>query len=318
MCIRDRDYGSARWVNIDQKGGGRYLAENHSYAKQSVAHNTLVINEISHYEGKVKKAEANHPEQYFFDSSDPNIHAVRAKEMHAYPDVEMHRTLFLLKDENFRNPLLIDVFRVASEKENQYDLPTWFQGHLLSANFEYEAQTQQLTTLGNAHGYQHLWKEASGKSDGKGNQVTWFRHLNNGGGQKTRGKFFTLTTSSQSDDELIFVRAGANDPNFNLRHDPAFIQRRKGTSTVFASVIEAHGTYNPVSEIPMSPFSGVQSVLVLHDSKEYTVIKITHQSGKTWTVAIANEDTNEMSDHQVKKGNEVMEWEGVFGIKIEN
>ena len=40
-----QDYGAARWVNIDQKGGGRYLVENNTWAKQSIAHNTLVINE---------------------------------------------------------------------------------------------------------------------------------------------------------------------------------------------------------------------------------------------------------------------------------
>ncbi|MCB0641617.1 MAG: heparinase II/III family protein, partial [Phaeodactylibacter sp.] len=116
-----QDYGSARWVNIDQKGGGRYLPENQSFAKQSVAHNTLVINETSHYEGQVKAAEANHSDLYFFDAHNPELQAVSAKELHAYPDAMMHRTLILLKDSNFRNPLLIDIFRVSSERENQYD-----------------------------------------------------------------------------------------------------------------------------------------------------------------------------------------------------
>ena len=51
-----QDYGSARWVNIDQKGGGRYLPENQTYAKQTVAHNTLVVNGVSQYEGSVKKS----------------------------------------------------------------------------------------------------------------------------------------------------------------------------------------------------------------------------------------------------------------------
>lgn len=312
-----QDYGAARWVNIDQKGGGRYLKENHSYAKQSIAHNTLVLNETSHYEGKVKEAEANHPDQYFFDVSNPKVQVVSAKEVHAYPDAQMHRTLVLLKDENFRNPLLIDVFRVESEKENQYDLPIWFQGHLLSSNFEYAAQTEQLNTLGKGHGYQHIWKEASGKSSGEGNQVTWFGHLEEGGGH-TRGKFFTMTTSSMADDELIFARAGANDPNFNLRHDPTFIQRRKAKSTIFAAAIESHGTYNPVSETPLSPFSGLKSVEVIHDSKEYTVVQITHNAGKTWRLAIANEDASEKSKHQVKIGEDKLEWTGVLELTIEN
>ena len=268
-----QDYGAARWVNIDQKGGGRYLKENHSYAKQSIAHNTLVINETSHYEGKVKEAEAHHPDQYFFDVKNPNVQAVSSKDIHAYPDVVMHRTMILLKDENFRNPVVVDVFRVESENENQYDLPTWFQGHILSTNFEYTAQTQQLTTLGNDHGYQHIWEEANGKPVGESNQVTWFTHQGDGGGE-VRGKFFTMTTSAMPNDELIFARAGANDPNFNLRHDPVFIQRRKGGNSIFASVIESHGIYNPVSEIPLSPFSELESIEVIHNNEDLSLIHI--------------------------------------------
>lgn len=312
-----QDYGAARWVNIDQKGGGRYLSENRSYAKQSIAHNTVIINETSHYKGKVKAAEAAHPDQYFFDVKNPNIQAVSAKEKHAYPDVEMHRTLLLLKDDNFRNPLLIDIFRVDSKQESQYDLPTWFQGHLLSTNFEYAKQTQRMTTLGNDHGYQHLWEEANGKSDGKGNQVTWFNHLNDGGGQMS-GKLFTLTTASLPNDELIFARAGANDPNFNLRPDPAFIQRRRAASTVFAAVVESHGVYDPVSETPLSPFSSIKSVEVLQDSHDYTVVRITHQTGKTWMVAIANQDASEKAKHQLKVGEVSYEWSGVFSLKTDN
>ena len=309
-----QDYGSSRWVNIDQKGGGRYLKENKTFAKQSIAHNTLVIDETSHYEGKVKVAEAHHPDQYFFDVKNPNVQVVSAKEMHAYSDAKMHRTFVLLKDENFRNPILIDVFKVDSEQERQYDLPTWFQGHLISTNFDLVAQTEQLTTLGKKHGYQHIWKEANGMSDEKGNQVTWFTHKGDGGGQ-VRGKIFTITTSSEADDELMFGRLGANDPNFNLRHDPVFIQRRKTTSTVFASVIESHGTYDPVSEIPLNPFSELKSVEVIHDSKDYTVVQISHQKGKTWTLALANQDASEKKSHQLNLRGQAFNWQGPFYLK---
>jgi len=309
-----QDYGAARWVNIDQKGGGRYLKENHSYAKQSIAHNTLVINETSHYEGKVKNAEAHHPDQYFFDVKNPNVQAVSAKEMHAYADAKMHRTLILLKDENLRNPLLIDVFKVTSENKNQYDFPIWFHGHLLSTNFEYSAQTNRLSTLGNGHGYQHIWEEASGKSMGEGNQVTWFAPQGTGGGEKF-GKVFTMTTSSDKNDELIFARAGANDPNFNLRPDPVFIQRRKGENSIFASVIESHGTYDPISETPSNPFSSVKSVEVVYDSKEYTVVLISHNSKKTWTVAISNLNNSADAMHEVMVGKEIFKWKGAFNLK---
>ncbi|WP_217272050.1 heparinase II/III family protein [Sphingopyxis sp. BSNA05] len=39
------DYGAARFLNIEAKDGGRYLPENESWAKQTIAHNTLVVDE---------------------------------------------------------------------------------------------------------------------------------------------------------------------------------------------------------------------------------------------------------------------------------
>lgn len=299
-----QDYGAARWVNIDQKGGGRYLKENKTFAKQSIAHNTLVINEKSHYGGSVKKGEANSPDLYYVDIENKDCQILSAKEKHAYDGTEMHRTLILLQDENFRNPLLLDIFRVKTDKENQYDLPLWFMGHLLSTDFDYQAEMTGLKTLGIDHGYQHLWKEATGKPANESLQMTWFGN----------SRFYTETAAAQKEDELIFARGGANDPEFNLRHDPVFIQRRKAKSTVFFNVIESHGRYNPVSEIPLSPFSGIEKAEVLHDTDSYTVTRLTHNTGKTWTVAIANENTDNTVEHEVKVGDQIIKWKGVYHI----
>ena len=300
-----QDYGSARWVNIDQKGGGRYLKENKTFAKQTIAHNTLTVNETSHYDAQVKTADLNHPDQYFFNIENPEIQAVSAKEMNAYEGIEMHRTMLLLKDENFRNPLVIDIFRVDSKTENQYDMPTWFMGHLLSTNFDLETELEGLKPLGKKYGYQHLWKESTGKTSGESAQICWF------GG----GKFFTSTFATGENDEVIFARPGANDPNFNLRHDPAFIHRKKDIkSTIFASVIESHGRYNPVSEIPLSPFSGIEKVEVIHDSKDYTVVRFSAKAGKVWTVAVANQDASERTKHKVKIGKEKLKWNGAYSV----
>lgn len=309
-----QDYGAARWVNIDQKGGGRYLKENQSFSKQTIAHNALAVNEKSHYNGSVKAAETSHPDPYFFDVKNPNIQVVSAKENHAYEDVKMHRTFVLLKDESLKNPILIDVLKVTSAKENGYDLPTWFHGHLLSTNFDYDRQMNSMTTLGTGHGYQHIWKEASGKSSGESTQLTWFTPQTIGSGE-VEGKIFTMTTSATPEDELILARAGANDPSFNLRPDPVFIQRRTGVNTVFASVIESHGTYDPVSEIPSNPFSEFKSVVVIYDQPDYTAIKITQQEGKVWTLILANTDASEQSTHQLKIEEKMFAWKGPYLIK---
>ena len=46
---------------------------------------------------------------------------------------------------------------------------------------------------------------------------------------------------------------GANDPEFNLRNEQTLIIRKKNTkNTVFASIIESHGTYDPVSELAIN------------------------------------------------------------------
>jgi hypothetical protein len=226
----------------------------------------------------------------------------------------MHRTLVLLKDENFKNPILIDVFKVTAKDTHQYDLPTWFQGHLIANSFDLETRTNSLNTLGKDHGYQHIWEEAKGKTKGETNQLTWFGYQGSGSGQK-EGKLFTLTTATYAGDQLILGRAGADDPNFDLRNDPVFIQRRKGRNTVFASVVESHGIYDPVSEIPINPFPSIKSVTVIHDSREYTVINITSQKDKNWTLAIANEDVSNQRKHQLKIKKRNIEWQGSYMIK---
>ncbi|RMG79775.1 MAG: heparinase [Bacteroidetes bacterium] len=301
-----QDYGAARWVNIDQKGGGRYLPENKTFAKQSIAHNTLVVNEMSHYDGKVKDAEAHHPDVYFTDLTGKNYQVAAADEKHAYPQAALHRTVALLKDETLKNPLFVDVFRVASGVENQYDLPVWFQGHLLSANFEYAAATDTLTTLGTKNGYQHIWREATGKPAADNAQITWFNN----------GKFFSLTSLVSPSDELVFGRTGAHDPEFNLRRDPCFLIRRKGAkSSVFISILEPHGAYNPVAEIPEDPFGHIESVRLIFDSDAYTIFDFRNINGRVWTVFLANQNADKSARHAVRAEGKMYEWTGPFAFR---
>jgi len=300
-----QDYGAARWVNIDQKGGGRYLKENQTFAKHSVAHNTVVFNEKSHYNASVKEADTKSPDLYYFNIDDENTQVVSAKEQHAYPGSELQRTLLLLKLEEFKNPILLDIFKVTSDQNNQYDLPIWFMGHLLSTNFKYNTETTSLTTLGSDYGYQHIWKEAVGISKSGMAQVTWFGD----------GNFYTQSSAADANDELIFGRPGANDPEFNLRHDPVFIHRKKNTSnTVYASVIESHGVYSTVTEIPLNPFSTISSVSVLHDDKDYTAVEFS-DSKNVWTVLLCNTDADKTKSHSLNIKDKMYTWRGPFKIE---
>ncbi len=75
-----QDYGLARFVNIEQKGGGNYLKENKTWAKQTIAHNTVTQNETSHYNGKYEIGSQNHPDLHYFSSDNKNVQASSAKE----------------------------------------------------------------------------------------------------------------------------------------------------------------------------------------------------------------------------------------------
>jgi hypothetical protein len=52
------DYGAARFLNVEAKAGGRYLPENDSWAQQTVAHNTLVVDEKSQFGANTDTGEA--------------------------------------------------------------------------------------------------------------------------------------------------------------------------------------------------------------------------------------------------------------------
>jgi len=226
-----QDYGAARWVNIDQKAGGRYLPENNSWAKQSIAHNTLVVDQKSHFNGDYDVANLHHSELVFFDVSNPAVQLASAKETNAYDDVDMYRSLILWSDEHFDRPILIDIFSVFSEGSHSYDLPYHHAAQLIALEPNYKITSP--TVMSASSGYQHLYKEGIAKVDTKQVKATFFK----------ADKFYSITAAAQTGDEVILARIGANDPNFNLRKDPVFIHRRpEAKNSTFISLIESHGT----------------------------------------------------------------------------
>ncbi|ASG63686.1 hypothetical protein CEW81_15490 [Kluyvera genomosp. 3] len=66
-----QDYGFARWVNVEPKFGGRYVAENNGYAKKTVAHNTVVVDEGCQNQGDKERAAARYGNTHFFTGSGP-------------------------------------------------------------------------------------------------------------------------------------------------------------------------------------------------------------------------------------------------------
>lgn len=293
-----QDYGAARWVNVDQKAGGRYLPENKTWAKQTIAHNTLTVNETSHFGGVFKVANAHHSEPYLFETETDGYQLCSAKERNAYPGMELHRTMILLEDPALVRPLVLDLLRTAGESIVQYDLPYYFQGHLLTTNFDFQIEKRP-SILGQAAGYQHLWKEAGGAARAM-NQMTFMED----------NRFYTLHTQGLEGDSLLLVRCGANDPNFNLRRDPAMLLRRKAASSLFFTVLEAHGSYSPVTEIPLHPYPEVSSMEILHNDSQYSVVRVEMQNELSWTCFLANQHPEASHKHELTLSGKSYQWTG--------
>jgi len=297
-----QDYGLARYVNIEQKGGGNYLKENSTWAKQTVAHNTLVQNEVSHFEGKYEIGSQHHSELHFYDDTNSDVQVVSATESNAYPGTDMQRTMALIKNESFEKPFLLDILKVRSNKENQYDLPFYFMGQVMQVNFDYEAPTT-LSPLGDKNGYQHLFLEGSGKPESDHTQFLWM----------DSGKFYTLTSATNPSDELLFTRIGANDPEFNLRREAALMIRRKGAQdTVFASVVEPHGSYSPVSELALNTNSNISALKVVHDDERYTAVSINDLQERTSLFILSNKDASKSVKHRLRVGDKTYRWKGPY------
>ncbi|WP_430410204.1 alginate lyase family protein [Kordia sp.] len=300
-----QDYGLARYVNIEQKGGGNYLKENKTWAKQTIAHNTITQNETSHFQGKYKIGSKNHSEKYIFDVSDENLQIASAKETNAYPGTDLQRTMVLLNDPFFSKPIVLDIMKVTSAKANQYDLPFYYLGQLIQTNFTYEV-TNPPTELGTKNGYQHLYKEAEATSNGENAKLNWL--LNN--------KFYSVTTTTSANDEIFLARIGANDPEFNLRKEPAIIIRKKNTkNAVFASVIESHGTYSPVSEFAVNAYSNVKHIEVVYDDAKYTAIIIETTENTTKLFIISNNTNSKETTHTLSINEKNYTWKGTHTLQ---
>lgn len=293
-----QDYGAARWVNIEQKDGGGYLKENNSWAKQSIAHNTVVVNGQTQFNGSVQVADTFYGTPYLFDSNTKGYQVMSASETNGYEGINMQRTFVLIEG---KKSIVLDLFKISSEKKNTYDFPLYFKGDVMKTSFALRV-SKELVPMGINNGYQHLWKEASGLVSDDKLSFSWF----------DKGSFQTISSAVHAGDSVLFARVGANDPSFNLRREPVFIIRRTNTdSTLFANVYEVHGNYTPVEEIATDAYSSIRKVSIVHDSMNYSVVKIEHVNGKVDYFSIANNNSDASAKHVVEIGNQKLEWTGV-------
>ncbi len=298
-----QDYGLARFVNIEQKGGGNYLPENSSWAKQTIAHSTITQDETSHFNGDYATGSQHHSALHFFDATNDHIQVVSAVETNAYPGTVLHRTLAVINEDGFEKPFLLDVFRVRSEVTHQYDLPFYYFGQVIDTNFNFALPPTQ-RPLGDDNGYQHLFLTAAGDAAEAGpSQLTWLDNR----------KFYTLTVATRPRDTLLFTRIGAKDRAFNLRSEPGFMVRRSEASdTIFASIVEPHGSYDPVPEQALNARSSITNLAVVHDDAQYTAVRFESRTGNTHTFIVSNAEAVDDVRHTLDIGDARYEWSGPY------
>lgn len=299
-----QDYGAVRFINVEPKNGGRYLPETASWARQTIAHNTVTVDEKSHYGGKMSVSSKHHADRHFFSTSDSMLQVMSAKAVGVYPGVEMQRTMALVRDAGFAKPIVLDMFRVVSKENHSYDLPFYYLGQFIYTNVKYAAFDTRRTTVGAANGYQHLWKEAEGKASGPV-RVTWL----------SGGQYYSVVSAADTSTLVLFARIGASDPQFNLRHDPVFILRQQGNTHVFASVIEPHGSFNPVTELAPGATGAVESVRVIGTDDTGTVVEISGKNSMRWLFMVAHGPASDSASHTIRLGGTTYSWTGNFSLK---
>lgn len=304
-----REYGFCRWVNVEPKFGGRYLDENKSYARQTIAHNAVTIDEQCQNGFDVDRADSVHGLPHFFKVEGSEINGMSAFANDHYPNTDMQRSVFMLNLDELEAPLLLDLYRIEGEGEHQYDYSHQYDGQIVRTNFDYQS-FGELNTLGDDFGYQHLWKVASGKVQDTA-LVSWLQN----------NTYYTwLGTSSSAkqngDNEVIFTRTGANDPSFNLRSEPAFILRSKGESTLFASVLETHGYFNEEFEQSVNARGQVKDIRVVGYNAVGSIVEITTEKSLV-TVMISNVlGADDQTPHQVELNGKTYSWNGFYSLEV--
>lgn len=292
------DYGAARFLNIEAKSGGVYLPENNSWAKSTVAHNTLVVNERNQFGGDWRVGEDRAPEVLFFDRVE-GTQIVSARQTGAYDGVVFTRTQALVEHPDLGLPVVIDLLRATGSAAARYDLPLHYNGHIMNLGFEAQRAVAERPVLGQADGYQHLWVDASSALAEGARSLTWLLD----------GRFYTWRFGASAPSRVILAESGANDPDFNLRREPVLIQRVDGQADAsFFGVLEPHGRYDGTAETVSGADSRIQDIRrVRGEGAEVIVLTLT--SGKTLAVGVADDPATGV-EHSVSTDGQTWAWTG--------
>lgn len=295
------DYGAARFLNVEAKDGGRYLAENESWAKQTIAHNTLVVNQTSDFGGDWRQGQTKPARQIFYaDAGATRISTSRMDD--AWPGVRFRRTLAQLTIDGLKQPVVLDLLTVQGDKPAQYDLPLHYAGQFIDTGFPLTSHVAERPVLGAKAGYQHLWVDATGTPGADNATFTWL----NG------GRFYTYRMLPPAGASVIFAESGANDPKFDLRREPVLIERVSGAKdAAFVSLLEPHGAYDPSAETTTGSTSRIRALAHVR-AADADLVTITQANGHTTTLAVADNGEPTKAHHAVIDG-KAFDWKGHWG-----
>ena len=155
--------------------------------------------------------------------------------------------------------------------------------------------------LGKANGYQHLWVDGTGTKAGKA-RLTWMHG----------SRFYSYHMLPPAGARFIVAESGANDPEFNLRREPALIQRVEGAAdATFVSLLEPHGAYDAAAETVVASSARV-AALEHRQEKGADLVLITLVDGRRVALAVAD-DTTADAKHSLTVDGRTMTWTGPVG-----
>ncbi len=299
------DYGFGRWINVEPKYGGRYLPENESWAMQTIAHNTVAVDGSTQNLGDEDAAEATSGQRHFFEAEGAQAKAMSARADTHYEGVAMQRTMLLVRDERLSYPVVIDLFRLASDVSRQYDYPIHYSGQPIAYNLDFQTRAGMLHPLGEDSGYQHIWETARAAT----NETIRFTWLDG-------HRYYSIVSAGAPGTEALLGRTGANDPNFNLRSEPVLIVRRQASDHLFASVIEPHGYFNEARERSAQARPRIKEVRVVGHDDRGSVVEIEGEGGLFWRVMANNGPPSKTTEHTVSFDGKTYAWTGNFKIEF--
>ena len=298
------DYGASRFLNVEPKNGGHYLPENASWAKQTIAHNTLVVDQSSQFSSDWVAAERTSPTILAFDDATGASFAAAEIDT-AYDGVNLQRVVAMV-DRDGGGQYVLDIMRGVSDDQHTYDLPVHFKGQLIETNLPFEYATENLAPMGEVAGYQHLWRTAETPSI-EADSASNFSFL-------IDDQFYTLTYVSDRNTRAFLTRLGANDPNNNLRNEQAMILRAEDSDVSFFSVYERHGRYDNDEEVTVFSGGSVQD-LGIERSAGTDIYTLMPESGGAVRVLISD-DADPSGEHTITYNGITMSWTGPVGLHV--